>query len=229
MAKSMIIVLSIAFILSIASSSFSASAACASCVQEGDWGESASNFLEGKPINDNPLAFGPKAEREANSKLSLESNAKTEDNDTSNQSSIETPEVDIKLNSINAEPDSVNSGDSVQITAVFGDKSFETTESLTKTTNSDKSANDSETMLTATASILDATEKEVGKVNLIKSSENAYSGVWKAEVPTGFYNVTLAVSSLQASVTLLDALQIEVNAADNATTSSPNDKNLSQS
>ena len=220
MTKSMIILLCIALTLSIASLTFSASAACKSCEQEGNWDESASNFLEGKPINEDPLPFGPKAEREANSKLSSESDAQTMDKGTLDAAPIETPVVDIKLNSIDAEPDYVNSGSPIRITAVFGEKNSDISENETESSKSSKSADDNKTMLTAAASILDATGAEVGNVNLIKSSEDIYSGVWKADVPAGVYNVTLAVSSLQASVTLLNALQINVIDADNATTGS---------
>ena len=62
----------------------------------------------------------------------------------------------------------------------------------------------------ATASIRGITGMEIGKVNLTKSSGNEYSGVWKADVPEGIYNVTLAASSPQASETFADVLQIAV-------------------
>ena len=60
------------------------------------------------------------------------------------------------------------------------------------------------------------TGTQIGMVNLIKSSANEYSGIWKADVPEGIYSVTLAASSLQSSQTFVDVLQIEVIAGANA-------------
>ena len=52
-----------AFLATIVALASFASAQCASCVKEGDWSQSASNFIEGKPTSDVPAEFGPKAVR----------------------------------------------------------------------------------------------------------------------------------------------------------------------
>ena len=63
MTKSTLILLCIAFTIGIAILTLAASAQCSSCMKEGDWSESANKFIEGKPIDDTPKLFGPKAER----------------------------------------------------------------------------------------------------------------------------------------------------------------------
>jgi hypothetical protein len=204
MTKSTLILLCIALTFGIAILTLAASAGCSSCTQEGDWGESAKNFIEGKPIDDTPQLFGPKAEREKNSQLASDSGKAQESaNSTSTAAPINTPAVGINLSSVSAKPSSVNSGSQVEITAVF---------------DNDTSIIRNETLVAA-ASIRGATGTDIGMVNLTKSSGNKYSGIWKADVSAGIYNVTLAASSLQASETFSDVLQIEVIKANNATSS----------
>ena len=92
MTKSTLILLCIAFTISIAILTLAASAQCSSCMKEGDWGESAKNFIEGKPIDDTPQLFGPKAERQKNSELASDSGKAQESaNNTSNAAPINAP------------------------------------------------------------------------------------------------------------------------------------------
>ena len=42
-----------------------AHAACSSAAKEADWSETADAFLDGRPMSDEPIAFGPKAARAA--------------------------------------------------------------------------------------------------------------------------------------------------------------------
>ena len=65
-------------------------------------------------------------------------------------------------------------------------------------------------LLTASAAIKDGAGKEVGTVNLVKSSGNEYSGYWNAQVPAGVYDANIFASSTQGSGTFNDALQINV-------------------
>jgi hypothetical protein len=209
MTKSTLILLCIAFTISIAILTLAASAQCSSCTKEGDWGESAKNFIEGKPIDDTPQLFGPKAERQKNSQLASDSGkARESASNTSNAAPINSPAVGINLSRVSAKPSSVNSGSPVEIIAVFDNDT-----SIIKNEN-----------LVAAASIRDVTGTEIGMVNLTKSSANEYSGVWNADVPEGIYNVTLAASSPQASETFADVLQIAVIKANNATLSAAQDR-----
>jgi hypothetical protein len=204
MTKSTLILLCIAFTIGIAILTLAASAQCSSCMKEGDWGESAKNFIEGKPIDDTPQLFGPKAERQKNSQLASDSGKAQESaNNTSNAAPINTSMVVINLASISAKPSSVN-------TAVFEEMSLEQSGNGIVPDNNDTSTIKNETLVTAFASIRGITGTEIGKVDLIKSSGNEYRGVWKADVPEGIYNVTLAASSPQASETFADVQQIAV-------------------
>jgi hypothetical protein len=216
---STMILLCIALTIGIATLTLAASAFCPSCEQEGDWSESANSFIEGKPVDETPKLFGPKAERELKSQLSNTANTKEDASDTSDLATTETNGIGIGLASISAEPGSVNSGNPVEITAVFEEMSMGQPENSIVPDNNDTSTIKNVTLVTATASIAGIDGANAGKVNLIRSSGNEYSGVWKADVPAGVYNVTLAASSLQASETFLDVLQIEVIKANNATSS----------
>ncbi len=201
MKKSTLILICLAFLMAMTALAFSASALCSTCMQEGDWGQSASNFIEGKTTSDAPQAFGPKVVRQTASQFENTSKATPEASGSDANAAIapaaatSVQEVAINLTSINASPDSVNSGSPVKITAVF---------SLS-----------SETLLTASAAIKDTTGKEVGTVNLVKSSGNEYSGYWNAQVPAGLYSASIFASSLQGSGIFNDALPINVVASGN--------------
>src|SRR5512141_1945311 len=124
--KKSLILICLAFLMAMAALAFSASAICSTCMQEGDWGQSASNFIEGKPTSDTPQAYGPKAVRETASQFENKSQATPASESDANEavapaaeSSASVPAVAINLVSVNASPDSVNSGSPVKITAVF--------------------------------------------------------------------------------------------------------------
>ncbi|MFZ2472682.1 MAG: hypothetical protein WAW52_12175 [Methanothrix sp.] len=198
-----------AFLATIVALASYASAGCSSCQKEGDWTQSASNFIEGKPTSDVPVEFGPKAVRKTESQFenktkaaedTVQSNANA---DASTASQSQTARLILK--SINATPALVNSTGVVKITAVFALNGTEQAE------------NQTEIQLTATASIKDSTGKEVEKISLIKASGNEYAKDWNASVPAGIYSVDIAASSLQGAGNFKDALQIDVVGSGNAT------------
>jgi len=204
-----------AFLATIVALASFASAACSSCEKEGNWDDSAKNFIEGKPTSDVPAEFGPKAVRKTESQFENKTKAADEtatgNTNVAPSSEEASSAAELILKSINATPALVNSASAVKITAVFALNGSEQTESQT------------EIQLTATASIKDATGKEVGKLSLIKASGNEYTKDWNANVPAGIYSVDIAASSLQGVGTYSNVLQIEVvgsgnDAAENATT-----------
>jgi hypothetical protein len=232
MKKSTLILICIAFLMAMTALAFSASALCSTCMQEGDWGSSASSFLEGTPISDVPQAFGPRVVRETTSQFENTSKA-TQGATGSNANAAVTPgaaasvpEVAINLMSVNASPDSVNSGSPVKITAVFSVSSSIQSENQTGIANNTSTSTVGETLLTASAVIKNSAGKDVGTVNLVKSSGNEYSGSWNAQVPAGVYNANIFASSLQGSGNFNDALRINVVASGNASTNAPAVKNL---
>ncbi|MCX6680110.1 MAG: hypothetical protein NTX42_07090 [Methanothrix sp.] len=196
MKNTTLLLICMAFLACIVALASFASAGCSSCQKEGDWGQSASNFIEGKPTSDVPAEFGPKSVRKTESQFE-------------NKTKAQSPIAELILRSINATPALVNSASTVKITAVFA------------LNGSEQAENQSEIQLTATASIKDSTGKEVEKLSLIKTSGNEYSKNWNANVPAGIYSVDIAASSLQGAGNFSDALQIEVAGASNATKAAP--------
>ena len=199
MRNSTLFLVGIAFLTAMAALTSAASAECASCMKEGDWSQSANAFLEGKPISDEPVEFGPKVVRR-----------------TTSQFEKETAKEEIILESINATPALPISASPVKITAVFA------------LNGSEQADNQAEILLTATVSIKDSTGNEVEKLNLIKASANEYSNDWVASVPAGIYSVDIAASSLQGSASFIDVLQIEVVDAANNAEVIPATENLGQ-
>jgi hypothetical protein len=202
-----------AFLATVVALASFASAGCASCEKEGDWGQSASNFIEGKPTSDVPAEFGPKAVRKTESQFEKKTKA-AEETAPSNanaaassatSSATQSQTAELILKSINATPALVNSTSAVKITAVFA------------LNGSEQAENPTEIQLTATASIKDSTGIEVEKLSLIKKSGNEYSKDWNASVPAGIYSVDIAASSLQGAGNFNDALQIEVVSSGNTT------------
>ena len=232
MKKSTLILVCIAFLMVMTALAFSASALCSSCMQEGDWSTSANSFLEGKPISDVPQAFGPRAVRATTSQFENTSKATTGATGSDANAAVtpgaaaSVPDVAINLISVNASPDSVNSGSPVKITAVFSVSSPTQSENQTGIANSTSTSPAGETLLTASAVIKNSAGKDVGTVNLAKSSGNEYSGSWNAQVPAGVYNANIFASSLQGSGNFSDALRINVVASGNASTNAPAVKNL---
>ena len=193
MKNSTLFLICMAFLATIVALASFASAECASCTKEGDWSQSASNFIEGKPTSDVPAEFGPKAVRKTESQFENKTKA-AEETAQSNANAAQalltqSPTAELILRSINATPALVNSASTVKITAVFA------------LNGSDRAENQTEIQLTATASIKDSTGKEVEKLNLIRTSGNEYSKDWNASVPAGIYSVDIAASSLQGSAT----------------------------
>ena len=220
----------IAFLMAMTASVSSASAVCSTCAQEGDWSQSASSFLEGKPLSDEPQEYGPKAVRKTTSQFENESKA-AQEAPSSDANAAATAAVDasaanvaINLKSINASPSSVNSGSPVKITAIFSVGSPVQPENQTEIANNASTSLDDE-LLTASAAVKDSTGKDVGNVNLLKFAGNEYFGYWNAQVPAGVYNVNVFASSPQGSETFNNALQISVVASGNVS-GTPAVKNL---
>jgi hypothetical protein len=212
MKNATLLLICMAFLATIVALASFASAQCASCVKEGDWSQSASNFIEGTPTSDEAVEFGPKAVRKTASQFDKtkaeEETAQSNTNpaaSSATSSAAQSPTAELILKNINATPALVNSTSAVKITAVFALNSSEQAE------------NPTEIQLTATASIRDSTGKEVEKLGLIKKSGNEYSKDWNASVPAGIYSVDIAASSLQGAGNFNDALQIEVVSSGNAT------------
>jgi hypothetical protein len=215
MKNSTLFLICMAFLACIVALASFASAGCSSCEKEGDWGQSANNFINGVATSDVPAEFGPKVVRKTESQFENKSEAEegtaaSNANAAASSASQSPTTAELILRSINATPALVNSTGTVKITAVFA------------LNGSEQAENQSEIQLTATASIKDSTGKEVEKLSLIKTSENGYSKDWNADVPAGIYSVDIAASSLQGAANFNNALQIEVsgsgNVAENATT-----------
>ena len=214
MKKSTLILICLAFLMAMTALASNAFALCSTCMQEGDWGQSASNFIEGKPTSDAPQAYGPKAVRQTASQFENTSQATPASDIDANAavttaSAASVPEIAINLVSINASPDSVNSGSPVKITAIFSVSLLKQTMNQTGMANASTSPA-GEVLLNASAAIKDGAGKEVGTVNLVKTSGNEYSGYWNARVPAGVYDANIFASSMQGSGTFNDALQINV-------------------
>ena len=200
MKNATLLMICMAFLATFVALASFASAGCSSCQKEGNWSQSASNFIEGKPTSDVPAEFGPKAVRKTESQF---------ENNAAAGSASQSPIAELILKSINATPSLVNSASTVKITAVFA------------LNGSEEAENQSEIQLTATASIKDSTGKEVEKLSLIKTSGNEYSKNWNANVPAGIYSVDIAASSLLGAGNFNKALLIEVADSGNATKAAP--------
>ena len=189
-----------------------ASAECASCAKEGDWSQSASAFLEGRSISEEPIEFGPRAVRKTESQFEKPADdqpAAKSEADAVADSAATASAARLILKSVNATPALVNSNSSVRIAATFA------------LNGSMEMENETQVQLTATASIKDSTGKEAAKLSLIKSSGNEYYQDWTASVPAGIYRVDIVASSLQGSESFPEALQIEVAGLGNVTESAP--------
>ncbi len=173
-----------------------ASAECTTCKQEGNWSESAQNFIEGKATNEDPIAFGPKAARQTTSQFEKEDQASASD-----------AAAEIILKSINATPSDAVESSPVKVTAVFG-LSGETDDENATTLD-----------ISATASIKDSTGNEVSKLILVKTGANEYSKEWIASTP-GVYSVDIAATSLDGSASFANCLQIVVSSASGNATES---------
>jgi hypothetical protein len=203
MTKTISILVFVALMVALAGLPVAAYAYCSACQGEQNWSATAISFLEGTPQNDTVQIWGPKAERQKNSQFS--SDANNAQNNTSevvdaSENAANVPTISIDLINASVEPNPANSGSSVEITAVFKEVSSDSSGSLVG----------NGALLTAVATINNSAGEEVGKLSLLQSANNEYSGVWNASVAAGIYKATIVASSPQASGTFKDALQIEV-------------------
>ncbi len=200
MRNSVFILVLAAFTMVALCMTINAFAVCSTCTQEGDWTKSADSFIAGTPISEDPAAYGPKVVRQKSSQFENEDAGKykTSDDASGASDSASASKASIDLINISATPMPVDSGTEVKIDAVFREN------------NADTSSAGNGSMITALATIQDSTGKEVGKVSLLQTNEHEYSGVWKADVAAGEYNVSVTASSLQATGKFENALNIEV-------------------
>jgi hypothetical protein len=103
----------------------------------------------------------------------------------------------ISLQSINATPASVKSGETILITAAFA-------------LNQSQWQNPGEMQLSAQAVIKDTTGAEVERLILIGSSVDRYFSNWVADVPPGSYWVDILASSAEETARFDEALKLEV-------------------
>ena len=171
----------------------SADAACSSCAKEADWSETASAFLEGRTMSEEPVAFGPKVARADSSQFER----RTEDAPATAENASDPGSASIDLHSINAAPTVINSTATSKITVAFD-------------INSSERTNQGEMQLSANAQIKNSAGGEVAKLPLIRQSVGLYSANWTADVPPGAYSIDIAAFSLDGAASFPDALQIEV-------------------
>jgi len=171
----------------------SADAACSSCAKEADWSETASAFLEGRTMSEEPVAFGPKVARAESSQFER----RTEDAPITAENASDTGSASIALHSINATPAVINSSATSKIVVAFD-------------INSSERTNQGEMQLSANAQIKNSAGGEVAKLPLIRQSAGLYSANWTADVPPGVYSIDIAAFSLDGAASFPDALQIEV-------------------
>jgi hypothetical protein len=196
-----------------------ATAGCSTCGgTEEDWGTSASNFLEGKPVDEAIPLWGPQAARLKNSKM----NSESETGDTKkalDSGSIgkggesKAPVLDITLKDINAIPNPASPNTPVMITAVFAGNDSLNSENVTSLSNESLEGKlpgiDQATMLVL-ATIKDSAGTQAGNVTLQHTSGYKYAGIWNAISTTGIYNANLRATASGAATTFDEALQIEV-------------------
>jgi hypothetical protein len=123
MKKSGIVLVAISLIVAMASLAANAGAGgeCTTCGGEGDWGASASAFLEGKPINDTPSSLSNP--QQARLKNDFNSNLLKEDTIEASNTRADASTLNISLIDARAVPNPVTSGSPVMITAVFSNSS----------------------------------------------------------------------------------------------------------
>lgn len=188
------------FVLTFMFISISAQATLANCPacmgEQPDWTESATAFLEGKPIQDTPSTLsGPQQARLLNAQIDARKKASQDSDATVELKRNSTGILDFDLNSIRAVPNPANLGEEVKIIAFFGN----TGSNLTTSDN-----------LTVYADIKDSAGLDIGSVNLKQSSENEFSGIWNASMESDTYNVIIEASGPDRSKTFNDSLQIVV-------------------
>ena len=194
------VLLLILTLMFISSSAQATLANCPACMgEQPDWTESATAFLEGKPIQDTPSTLsGPQQARLLNEQIDARKKASQDSDVAANAAETKrnsTAILNLDLNDIRAVPNPTKFGEEVKIIAVFGNTSF----NLTTSDN-----------LTVYADIKNSAGLDIGSLNLKPSSENEYSGIWNASVESDTYNVTIEASGPDGSKTFNDSLQIVV-------------------
>jgi hypothetical protein len=177
--------------------------------EQPDWTQSATAFLEGKPIQDAPSTLsGPQQARLLNAQIDAKKKASQASNAADNTTAMLmqnlTTSFDIDLFEISAMPNPANFNDEVKIIAVFGNAS------PNSTTPGNPAKIIDQNNLTVYADITNSSGLNVGKVNLKPSSENGYIGIWNASVESDVYNATIKGSGPDGSMTFNDALQIAI-------------------
>jgi hypothetical protein len=200
------LILTLMFVSSFAQATL---ANCPACMgEQPDWTQSATAFLEGKPIQDTPSTLsGPLQARLLNAQIDARKKASQASNTagdtTAKPMQNSTALFDIVLNDIHAVPNPAYFNDDVKIIAVFGNTS-------SNLTTPDKSSKTIDlTHLTVYADIINSAGINVGKVNL-NPSEDGYFGIWNASVESDIYNATIEAAGPDGSKTFNDALQIVV-------------------
>jgi len=206
-----LLILSVMVLSSLAHATLAICPACRGA--QPDWVASATDFLEGKPINDTPSGLnGPQEARLLDAQIDSKKNPDQASNAVSNTAVTpthnSTPMFDTGLNDISAAPNPANFSDPVKITAVFGNNS---SSSQINATPNDLSTSTELTNMAVYANIKNSAGTEIGRVNLQRTSGNEYAGIWNANVASGTYKATIDASGSGGSKTFNDALQIVVN------------------
>jgi hypothetical protein len=194
------VLLLILTLMFISSSAQATLANCPACMgEQPDWTESATAFLEGKPIQDTPSTLsGPQQARLLNEQIDARKKASQDSDAAANAAEAKrnsTAILNLDLNDIRAVPNPTKFGEEVKLIAVFGNTSF----NLTTSDN-----------LTVYADIKNSAGLDIDSLNLKPSSENEYSGIWNASVESDTYNVIIEASGPDGSKTFNDSLQIVV-------------------
>jgi hypothetical protein len=213
------LLVSISVILAMLNISSLATAGCSTCGgTEEDWGTSAANFLEGKPVDETTPLWGPQAARQKNSKM----NSESETGDTKkalDSGSIkkggesEASVLDIMLREIHAMPNPAAPNSPVMITAVFardGSQNPKNQTAIGNQTFEDILPGIDQAAILVLATIKDSAGTEAGNVTLQHTFGNEYAGIWNASSTPGIYKANLKATASGATKTFGEALQIEV-------------------
>lgn len=209
----------ICVILAMLNISSLATAGCSTCGgTEEDWGTSAANFLEGKPVDQTVPLWGPQGARLKNSKMNSESETGDVKKalDSGSIKKGEQPEasvLDIILREIHAMPNPAAPNSPVMITAVFagdGSQNPKNQTAIGNQTFEDILPGIDQAAMLVLATIKDSAGTEAGNVTLQHTFGNEYAGIWNASSTPGIYRVGLRATASGATATFDEALQIDV-------------------
>ncbi len=210
-------ILLILALMFISSSAHATLATCPACSgEQPDWTKSATSFLEGNSIQDTPSTLnGAQQARLLDAQIDARKNANKDSNAENNIAARpmrnSTPIFDIHLNDLYAVPNPAKFNDAVKIVAAFGNISNNSA------TRIDPSKAADSTNLTVYIDLKNSAGSDVGRVNLNRSSENEYSGIWNVRVGSDTYNATIEASGPEGSKVFNDVLQIIVRGSENTT------------